>query len=309
MALVVLAILIDAIVGDPPTLWQRVGHPVTWFGKAIDALDLRLNRGAARRQKGVLAIAALALGFGFLAAVVAGALALLPGPVGLLVEAALASSLIAHRSLHQHVAAVADAPTLAEARRRVAMIVGRDTASLEEAGIARASIETLSESLSDGVVAPLFWLAVAGLPGLVVYKVVNTADSMIGHRTPRHEAFGAAAARLDDLMNLVPARLTAALVILARPALRHRFAAIKADADRHVSPNAGWPEAAFAHALGVSLGGPRTYAGRLVDGVRLNAGGRAPDRSDVRAGLALSRQVGLIEAGLYALLALAAALA
>lgn len=298
-----LALAIDWASGEPEWVWRRIGHPVTWFGRAIAAADTRLNTGAGRRLKGALALLAVLALFTVPAALLAGVLALL-GPVGLLLEAVLASTLIAHRSLCEHVAAVARAPSLEVAREKVAMVVGRDVSVLDEAGVSRAALETLSESLSDGVLAPAFWFAVAGLPGIVAYKVVNTADSMIGHRTPRHEAFGWAAARLDDLLNLVPARLTALLTLCAAPRTLPRWREVVADAARHVSPNAGWPEAAFAASLGVALGGPRRYGPREVDGVWLNRPGRAATRADIKRGLSLSVRVGLLNAALYVALAL-----
>jgi adenosylcobinamide-phosphate synthase len=304
MDVVALALLIDAAVGDPPWLWQRTGHPVTWFGRAIDGLDRRLNRGpeSARRLAGAAALAAAILLFAVPAAVGAAVLDLLP--LSTLVEAAIASTLLAGRSLHEHVARVADAPSLGEAREAVAMIVGRDTAELDETGVSRAALESLAESLSDGVVAPAFWLALLGLPGIVLYKVVNTADSMIGHRTSRHEAFGWAAARLDDALNYVPARITAILVLLLPPQLG-RLGAVAAEAATHASPNAGWPEAAFADRLGVSLGGPRSYDGIPSDGPWFNRAGRPPVRRDIRRGLRLALAVGILHGLAYAALGLA----
>lgn len=301
LAAVPLALAIDAATGDPDWLWRRTGHPVTWMGAAIDRLEERLNR--RRRIDGVVALGALVGVFG------AGALAvdaLLPdNVVGLVIEALLASTLLAHRSLHQHVKAVADAPDLPAARRAVAMVVGRETATMDEAAVSRAALETLGENWSDGVVAPAFWLAVAGLPGLVAYKAINTANSMIGHRTPRFEAFGWAAARVDDVANLIPARLAAVVIALARPRTFRAWPTVVAGAHAHVSPNAGWPEAALAVALGVELGGPRRYGDREVDGIRLNPGRRQPDRRDIRRGLALSLGAGLIHAALYVALAVA----
>lgn len=301
MHTVVLALLIDGLTGDPDMLWRRTGHPVAWFGAVIDGLDRRLNRGSRRGLKGALALA-LALAVFVTPAALLG-LALSDFSGGWVVEAVLASTLLAHRSLHQHVARVAAADGLEDARAAVARIVGREVAALEQPGIARAGLEALSESLSDAVVAPAFWLAVGGLPGLVAYKVVNTADSMIGHRTARHRAFGAAAARLDDLANLVPARLTALLVLLAAPHALPRAGTVARDAGRHVSPNAGWPESAFAAALGVSLGGPRSYAGRTVEGAWLNPSGATPTRRDLARGLRLSIRVGALHVLAYAALA------
>lgn len=304
METVALALVIDWAVGDPPRLWRATGHPVTWFGAAIAGLDRLANRGGMRRAKGVLALGAALAAFVGAAFLLTAALAALPGIAPTLAEAALGSTLLAHRSLHEHVARVAKAGDLADRRREVRRIVGRDVDGLDDHGLARAGLETLGESLSDGVLAPAFWLAVGGLPGLVAYKVVNTADSMIGHRTARHEAFGWAAARLDDLLNIVPARLTAALVVVCAPRSASRAASIACEANRHVSPNAGWPEAAFAHALSVSLGGPRSYAGRRIEGAWFNRDGRAPEIGDVGRALALSRRVGVVHVAGYAALAL-----
>lgn len=302
------AVAFDALLGEPQRVWRRVGHPVTWIGGAIARVDTAFNTGGARRLKGALALLGLLALFALPALVLSRLLGGLGIP-GLLVEALLASIFIAHRSLHEHVAAVAGAGSLAEARQAVSMVVGRDVNVLDESGVAVAALETLSESLNDGVVAPVLWFAIGGLPGIVAYKVVNTADSMIGHRTPRHAAFGFAAARVDDVMSFVPARLAALLTLLCAP---HAFAALGTllrDAPRHVSPNAGWPETAFAIALGVRLGGPRRYPGHVVEGATLNAAGDPPRLADVTRGLALSRRVGLLQGALYAALALAFAIA
>lgn len=301
MEIVALAILIDALVGDPARLWAATGHPVTWIGGVIRRLDEALNAGEGRRAKGFAALAATVALFAIPAAVLAAVLdGLVVGPV---LEAAVASTLIAHKSLQDHVAEVANAATLEEARTAVARIVGRDTAALDEAGVSRAGIETLAESLSDGVVAPAFWFAVGGLPGLVAYKVVNTADSMIGHLTPRHAEFGYGAAKTDDVMNFVPARLTTFLLKLVAPRSLKFGDAIRRDADRHVSPNAGWPEATMAYGLDVALGGPRTYAGRTVKGVWLNEAGREARRADMDRALVVSARLGALHFGLYAVIA------
>jgi adenosylcobinamide-phosphate synthase len=281
-----LALLLDALLGEPEPVWSRVPHPAVTMGRAVGWLDDRLNRGARRRAKGVLAAALLGLGgWAVGAAVVA-----IPD-FGLL-EVLVAAVLLAQRSLVQHVRAVADAlrRSLPEGRAAVAMIVGRDTGAMDAPEVSRAAIESAAENLSDGVVAPAFWFAVAGLPGMVAYKAINTADSMIGHRTPRHEAFGWASARLDDLLNWVPARLTAVLILAAhgRPDL---WARVPNDARLHRSPNAGWPEAAMAPVLGVALSGPRSYNGRRTDFPWVNpAGRRAAGPTDVdRACAALWR--------------------
>jgi adenosylcobinamide-phosphate synthase len=255
--LLVPAMILDAALGEPKWLWDRWPHPAVLMGRAIGLADRQFNDGT--RRAGVLVVAALVI----LAAAAGWAIHILPD-FGV-VEVAVVAVLLAQRSLCDHVRAVADALRLSvgDGRMAVAMIVGRDTAAMDGPAVARAAIESAAENLSDGVVAPVFWYLVAGLPGLIVYKVVNTADSMIGHRTPRHEMFGWAAARLDDGLNLIPARLTAGLIGLVcglrtwRPVLR--------DAPLHRSPNAGWPEAAMAVALDISLSGPRSYHGQMRD--------------------------------------------
>jgi adenosylcobinamide-phosphate synthase len=253
------ALLLDAALGEPRVLWDRVPHPAVLIGKAVGWLDARLNRGPARRLNGLAAIAILcagALALGWLVAAI---------PDFGLLEVLAAAVLLAQRSLADHVRDVAQALRigLGDGRAMVARIVGRDTAAMTEPEVARAAIESAAENLSDGVVAPALFFLFFGLPGLLLYKAVNTADSMIGHRTPRHEAFGWAAARLDDALNWVPARATAALI-----ALSHGWtdaAPILRDAPLHRSPNAGWPEAAMAVVLDTALSGPRSYHGQRRD--------------------------------------------
>ncbi len=264
MALV-LALLLDAMLGEPRWLWDRVPHPAVLMGRAVGFLDRRFNGQSAQKLAGALVLAGLVAAAGLLGL----ALSMLPW---IFAEIILGAVLLAQKSLVQHVQAVADALRLStgDGRRAVAMIVGRDTQTMDAPAIARGAIESAAENLSDGVIAPAFWFAVAGLPGLLIYKITNTADSMIGYRTPRHEKFGWAAARFDDLLNLIPARLTALLIWLAArtktPAnLLGEWAAIRRDARLHRSPNAGWPEAAMAPALGVSLSGPRSYDGQTQD--------------------------------------------
>ena len=269
MTPLLLALLLDAALGEPRWLWDRAPHPAVLMGRAVEALDAGLNRGRARRLKGALAALILCGG----AALIGAAIAALP--LGPLWEALAAAILLAQRSLVDHVRAVCAAlrRSLPEGRAAVALIVGRDTGAMDAPAIARAAIESAAENLSDGVVAPAFWFAVAGLPGMLAYKALNTADSMIGHRTPRHERFGWAAARADDAANLVPARLTALAIAALHGRLRD-WSEIKAEARRHRSPNAGWPEAAAARALGVALSGPRSYARRMTDQPWVNPGGR-----------------------------------
>ena len=291
--------LFELAVGYPQPVYRAIGHPVTWIGGLIALFDAKLNRPEMtswrRRLAGVVALVLLVA----LTGAVAAAVQWLLGPdVGLVATAILASTLIAQRSLGRHVRDVADALEgngIEAGRKAVSQIVGRDTAVLDEAGVSRAAIESLAENFSDGVTAPAFWLAVAGLPGAAVYKAVNTADSMIGHRTEKHEAFGWAAARLDDLINLPASRLTALLIVVAawfdREADAGRaWAAVRRDARRHRSPNAGWPEAAMAGALGLSLAGPRSYGGVTVTDAEMGAGGRREaTANDIRRALRLYR--------------------
>jgi adenosylcobinamide-phosphate synthase len=310
-----LALLAEAAIGYPDRLFRAIGHPVTWIGRLIAFLDGRLNDpaypAARRRAGGVLTVAVLVLAAGIPAWGIQTALG---GGIGLIATALLATSLFAQRSLGAHVGAVAaalEAHGLEAGRDAVSRIVGRDPQALDEAAVCRAAIESLAENFSDGVVAPAFWLAAGGLPGCAAYKAINTADSMIGHRTPRHEAFGWAAARLDDLVNLPASRLTALLVVAACPLVRgassrRAWRAVRRDARHHRSPNAGWPEAAMAGALGLALAGPRAYGGVVVEDGYMGEGGRreaAP--ADIRRALALYRAA---DALLIALLGAAALL-
>jgi adenosylcobinamide-phosphate synthase len=300
VALALLAMVIELCVGYPERLTRAIGHPASWIGGLITALDRMLNHDEAadgvRRMGGVIALVVIIAIVGAAAFVTQWLLLLLP--FGIVPTALVASSLIAQRSLHQHVANVAialEAGDLAAGRAAVSHIVGRDTADLDDAGVARAAIESLAENFSDGVVAPVFWLAIAGLPGGALYKAINTADSMIGHRNKRYAAFGWAAARLDDLANLPASRLAALILIGAAALRRDEAAAIDAwrtvwmDAPRHRSPNAGYPEAAMAGALGLSLGGPRVYDGERVDDAPMGGGRWAANAADIRRALALYR--------------------
>jgi adenosylcobinamide-phosphate synthase len=236
---------------------------------------------------------------------------LLPWFVAIVVLAILASALIAQRSLDAHVSAVAQAletKGVEAGREAVSQIVGRDTRQLDEAAISRAAIESLAESFCDGIVAPLFWLALAGLPGAIAYKAINTADSMIGHKTPRYLAFGWAAARSDDLVNLPASRLAALWLVAASAtqkglSWRRGLTTAWRDARQHDSPNAGWPEAAMAGALGIRLGGPRAYEGETVDGAWLGDGRRLANARDIRSALGLYRRACTAQMIVLALLA------
>ncbi|MBE7185699.1 MAG: cobalamin biosynthesis protein CobD [Methylobacterium mesophilicum] len=291
-SLAFLALAFERLVGYPDRLYQWIGHPVTWIGALIDRLDERLNKGGARKLKGVAALLAIVLVPAAIALLVQ--IALGPSTAALLAGAVLGSSLLAQKSLGRHVRDVADAldrDGLEGGRRAVSMIVGRDPEALDEAGVARAALESLAENFSDGITAPAFWLALGGLAGGVAYKAANTADSMIGHKTPRHEKFGWAAARFDDLVNLPASRLTALLIVAAAWATpgasaKGAWQALRRDARKHRSPNAGWPEAAMAGALGLALAGPRIYGGVTVEDAFMGEGGRREaDAADIRRAL------------------------
>jgi adenosylcobinamide-phosphate synthase len=304
----VVAMTVDALLGWPDALFARVGHPVTWLGRLINILDARFNRSinppAIRRVAGA-AVALFVIG--------------LSAGIGWAVQVAfdfewsrivllgvLAWPLVALRSLYDHVAAVAQplqSGDIEAARAAVAHIVGRDPAALDEAGIARAAIESLAENSSDGIVAPVFWGTFLGLPGIFAYKAINTLDSMIGHRTMRHEAFGWAAARIDDLANFIPARLTGFLFTLLAARPKDALSCMAKDANRHRSINAGWPEAAMAGALGVRLSGPRIYHGSIADEPWLNQDARDPLAADVRQALKLYICSMVLLAGTLAILA------
>ncbi len=280
------AMAVDTLVGWPGALFARIGHPVTWLGGLIGALDARWNRTsdmpATRRLAGIAAaliVIAFSAGAGWFVQ------ATMPSDWrGAVVIGVLAWPFVALRSLYDHVRAVRDPlrdGAMETARKAVSMIVGRDPNDLDQAGIARAAIESLAENASDGVVAPLFWGALFGLPGIIGYKAINTLDSMIGHRGERHEAFGWAAARIDDVANFIPARLTGLLFALTGPEPRDALLCMVRDARHHRSPNAGWPEAAMAGALGVRLCGPRSYHGELADEPWLNGNARDPAAADI----------------------------
>lgn len=319
LPLLVLALTIEAAFGYPQRFYAAIGHPVTWIGRLIGWLDRGLNRETAafatRKAMGVLALVLLLAVTIALSALIQ-RLCLSFGLLGLIPLALIASTLIAQRSLYEHVARVAEGlerDGLDGGRRAVAMIVGRNPQTLDEAGVSRAAIESLAENFSDGIIAPAFWLGVGGLPGIAAYKAINTADSMIGHRTPRHLAFGWAAARLDDLVNLPASRLTALLLVVSAALDRNADAAgawraLRRDAGQHRSPNAGWPEAAMAGALGLRLAGPRVYGETRIEDHWMGDGRAEANATDIRRALTLyKRSCGLLWA-LAALLAAAALL-
>ncbi|MFT3729843.1 MAG: adenosylcobinamide-phosphate synthase CbiB [Hyphomicrobium sp.] len=292
------ALVLEATFGYPDWLYQRIGHPVSWIGRLISFLDQRLNRESdstqARRRAGMVALLIIVAVPGVIAWLVEDILD--HHVIGPVVVALFASTLIASRSLYDHVGAVAralDQYGLQDAREAVGRIVGRNPQTLDEHGVARAAIESLAENASDGIVAPVFWFAILGLPGFVAYKAINTADSMIGHRTPRHEAFGWASARLDDLVNLPASRLTALLLAVAAmvtpgASTAGALEAVSRDASKHRSPNAGWPESAIAGALGLKLNGPKVYGEVRVEDAYMGDGRRDATADDIRAALRLT---------------------
>jgi len=310
-----LALLTERITGYPDWVYRAIGHPVTWIGHLIAGLDNRWNREdddfTRRRQCGIAALVVL------LTLVVAIALLiqnlLLALPLGFILLVVASATLPAQKSLERHVEAVATALEtggVEAGRSAVSMIVGRDPDRLDEPAICRAAIESLSENFSDGIVAPAFWLGVGGLAGGAAYKAVNTADSMIGHRSSRHKAFGWASARFDDLINLPASRLSGALFVIAAgfvdgASSRNAINAIRRDAGHHRSPNAGWPEAAMAGALGIALAGPRSYGGETIEARFMGEGGRTElDAADIRRALKLARVADGLLIGLFGLAAL-----
>ncbi len=309
-----LALVVDAVVGEFGPLFRMLPHPVAWIGSLTGWFDRRLNR--ERRSENarfVRGLVVVVLMVGLAAAAGWGLHGLARDvPHGWAIELVAVTLLVAQRSLFDHVRAVArglEHDGLRGGRAAVARIVGRDPETLDEHGVARAAIESLAESFADGVVAPVFWYLLLGLPGLLVYKTVNTMDSMIGYRTERHAAFGRAAARLDDVMNYLPARIAAVLIVVAsafvprgRPGASFRVMA--RDGGKHRSPNAGWPEAAMAGALGVALAGPRSYGGATENEPWV--GGEFPARvapADIRRALYLFVVACLMEAVIVAAIA------
>jgi len=295
------ALLIDHLIGWPDHLYRRVGHPVTWLGKLIGQLELRLNHWhrATRfqgRLSGVLTLLLVVVISALLGWALQSVFAQNPW-LGWFTAVA-AWPLLAMRSLKEHVEAVAN--PLAEhdlpgARLAVSMIVGRNPEKLDERGISSAALESLAENTSDGVIAPLFWALLMGLPGLFIYKGINTLDSMIGHHSDRYEHFGWASANADDLLNLVPARLTGVLFavqgLTQQPSVLSVFKAMRREAPLHRSPNAGWPESGLAHVLGVRLAGPRYYEQALVEEPYFNANARDTTAQDLHRGLECYRRL------------------
>ena len=276
--MVLLALVLDFFVGEPEKVWDRYPHPATLMGRVINWLDETLNNGTGQQVKGFVAVAIMIviafipglilerlnniefLGFGYLINVI---------------EILIAAVLVAHRSLIDHVREVANAlqTGLPQGRNAVSMIVGRDTGNMSETDVSRAAIESAAENFSDGVVAPVFWFLILGIPGILIYKMINTADSMIGYQNEEYGEFGFAAAKLDDILNWLPARISA-MLICAVHFDRAAFDVVFEDADLHRSPNAGWPESAMAGVLDVALAGPRSYDGEMSDDLFVNSRGK-----------------------------------
>ena len=308
LLLLVAGLAVDGLFGDMPGVFRHVPHPVVLAGRAVAFFDRKLNREtrseAARRDRGIITVI---FSVGAVAALGLAIERLCRGhPLGAVVEALLIAVLIAQRSLYEHVASVAealDAGGLAAGRAAVRHIVGRDPMSLDAHGVARAAIESLAENFSDGVVAPVFWYLLLGLPGLFAYKMANTLDSMIGHRSPRYRSFGWAAARFDDLLNLAPAPISGLLLVAAAVFVKNgrpdrALVIMLRDGRKHHSPNAGWPESAMAGALGLALAGPRRYPEGLVADPWLGEGSARVATADIARALQLYRLACLIEAGL-----------
>jgi len=291
-----LALLAERIFGYPKPLYRQIGHPVEWIGYFLSKLEIALYDPDAEsnlaRLRGAAAVVLLLAIIAVPVVIISAFLATFR--FGWIIEALLATSLIAQHSLREHVSATGKGLdiSVAEGRKAVSMIVGRDPAQLDESGVTKAALESLAENTSDGIVAPVLWYALLGLPGIVVYKAINTADSMIGHKSERYIDFGWAAARLDDLVNLPASRLTGLLFVSAaawteREQGKIALQAMWRDAPKHNSPNAGWPEAALAASLGVKFGGPRSYEGSLVNLPWMGEGRETLNRDDIRKGLRL----------------------
>ena len=291
-----IALCLDRLIGWPDQLYRNLSHPVVGIGALISTADRILNRdnwpAAVRKIAGVFFLLVIMTGLYLVCRLIVSGIP--SGWAGIGLTAVLAWPFLAAKSLSDHVQAVAvnlQAGDLPAAREAVSMIVGRNSEQLDQNAIARAAVESLAENTSDGVTAPLFWGVLFGLPGLVVYKAINTADSMIGYRTKKYQAFGWAAARLDDLVNLIPSRLTGLMYVLLARTPVHALTVMLKDAPRHRSPNAGWPESAVASALGIRLSGPRLYNGVASSDPWLNKAGRDPGPQDITAALQLYRRL------------------
>ncbi|MEO1066552.1 MAG: adenosylcobinamide-phosphate synthase CbiB [Pseudomonadota bacterium] len=313
LIIAVLALIIERIIGYPNWLYTIIRHPIVWMGALISLCEKYLNNPAwspdIRKLTGASSLLILLFIVALISSVLAGMMR--EWQFGPIFEAMLASTMLAQKSLGSYVKAVAKAleTSVEDGRQAVAHIVGRDPTEMDESEVSKAAIESLAENTSDGVVAPLFWLALLGLPGIALYKAINTADSMIGHKSDRYKAYGSSSAQLDDAANYLPARLTGLIFVIAayitpKCAARGAFTAMSRDAHRHVSPNAGWPEAAMAGALKVTLGGERSYQGQAVRLATMGDGRRELASNDIHRALKLygrALSVTLVLLVLYAL--------
>ena len=310
--IVLLALAMDAIIGDPNWLYRKIPHPIAAIGCMMNQLDLFLNRpqvkNPTKKILGVLFIIIALSVAGIIGWGMQTGLKLME--FGQLLEAILVSIFLAQNSLYRHVRNVAQALVsdgLDAARLSVSHIVGRDPAALDESGVCRASIESLSENFSDGVIAPVFWYLIAGMPGILMYKTLNTADSMVGHLSPKYRYFGWASAKLDDVANFIPARLTALLIFLTAliiPSTKG-FKSLRSCltyANRHRSTNAGWPEAAMAGALDIRIAGPRVYNGIVVNDPWMGDGNPNLRTNDINRALKLYFSSNIINALILVLL-------
>jgi adenosylcobinamide-phosphate synthase len=307
------ALVVEYFVGYPQSLQRAIGHPVEWIGKLIAYLDEGLNDPDSedndQRNQGIFAVVALCIAVGVPAFLLERLL--LSFHYGWIINTLLATAFIAQKSLRDHVTAVARTlpQSIVAARKEVAKIVGRDPSTLDESGVAKAALESLAENTADGITAPIFWFAIAGLPGIVIYKAINTADSMIGHKSEKYLHFGWAAAKLDDLVNLPASRLTGLLFagaawLKSKTRAQAALNAMWRDASKHQSPNAGWPEAAMAGALDLKFGGPRQYDGEMVQLPYMGDGRGQMTAADIDKGLELYDRALLILLALAAVLAL-----
>ena len=310
--IVLLALAMDAIIGDPNWLYRKIPHPIAAIGCMMNQLDLFLNRpqvkNPTKKILGVLFIIIALSVAGIIGWGMQTGLKLME--FGQLLEAILVSIFLAQNSLYKHVRNVAQALVsdgLDAARLSVSHIVGRDPATLDDSGVCRASIESLSENFSDGVIAPVFWYLIAGIPGILMYKTLNTADSMVGHLSPKYRYFGWASAKLDDVANFIPARLTALLIFLTAliiPSTKG-FKSLRSCltyANRHRSTNAGWPEAAMAGALDIRIAGPRVYNGIVINDPWMGDGNPNLRTNDINRALKLYFSSNIINALILVLL-------
>ena len=269
LSCILLALILDAFLGEPVWIWSKIPHPTVLMGRIIKWCELKYNNGINRKNKGILFIASMVIFLGIFGYLIEKL------PFSAIWKILIVAILLSHKSLTEHVTAVSLGlqKNLSQGRTAVAMIVGRDTANLAETDIARSAIESAAENFSDGIIAPLFWFLIGGLPGILIYKFVNSSDSMIGYKNIQYNQFGWAAARLDDLLNWIPARLSGLLICIVHQN-NSALNIMWRDAKLHRSPNAGWPESAMAGVLDVSISGPRSYEGVIKNYPFVNVDGK-----------------------------------